>query len=36
MNCTFILANNIDSKVGLFSARFAEKVVLDDCCEYEI
>ena len=31
MNCTFILANIINSKLVLFSARFAEKLILDDC-----
>jgi len=29
MNCTFIVANIINSKLVLFSARFAEKLVLD-------
>ena len=35
MNCTFILANTINSKFVLFSTRFAAKVVLNGCYEYE-
>ena len=34
MNCTFILANILNIKLVLFSARFAEKLVLGDCFEY--
>ena len=29
MNCTFILANIINSKLDFFSSRFVVKVVLD-------
>jgi len=35
MNCTVILANIINSKLILFGARFADKVVLDGCYKYE-
>ena len=36
MNCPFISANIINSKLVLFSARFAEKLVLDGSFEYEL
>ena len=36
MKCTFILANIVNSKLVLFSVRFAEKVVLDGFSEYEL
>ena len=36
MNCSFILANIISSKLVLFSTRFAEKLVLNGCFEYEL
>jgi len=36
LNCTFIMANIINSKLTLFSARVAEKLVLNGCFEYEI
>ena len=35
-NCTFIFANIINSKLVLFSTRFAEKLVLNGCFEYEL
>ena len=31
MNCTFIFANIINSTLVLFSARYAEKLVLNGC-----
>ena len=36
MNCTFIFAHIINSKLVLFSTRFAEKLVLNGCFEYEL
>ena len=35
MNCTFIFANIINSILSLFNARYAEKLVLKGCFEYD-
>jgi len=35
MNCTFILANIINSKLALFSSRFHAKVVLDGSSSFD-
>ena len=36
MNSTFMFANIINSKLVLFSVRFAEKLVLNGCFECEL